>query len=1127
MTSFPHKDISAGKPSSLNFDRHAESRARGQGARVGIFVFLGMTILVAALIWLESFRYFDPGTKSIIVFILAILLVASLAGILSYYWLLKAQRLSATQPENLARMIGLQDPTVGDRILNAVQLDRMETHAGISEALHQAAVHSAVSLLDQVPTRLLFPKTTIIKYLKLSVMVGAALLLLYLINLQNSNAAIVRLAQPEKVFPYPVPVHLGIQSNSLQVLAGDTVVLSGQVDGRTVKTVDLILQNRRDTTRYRLDVTAQQFEFLLPQVMRSFTALAQIDNQRPWEPWETVNSDSLHIQVINRPLVQNLTVRVKPPAYTRLPTEIMTRDIMEISGFNGSWISMEGLASKEISSALLRSEQGNTRTVELGPKNGFKIGFKLTSNDRVWFELLDDEGIGNLKPLVYPLFVKTDVAPMVRILVPGQDVVIGENMLIPLRLKLDDDFGFSRLELKYRIVHPDYLMPDTTTYVQTIPLPDEDQSSLDLNYRWEVGELGLMPEDAIQYWVTVYDNNTVDGPLQGNSKKWYARLPSLDEMFEEIAQGNEQVKKESEDVLDVVKDIREKVEELALEVQKDPNLSWDQQKEASDAMAQVEDLKEQLQNISKQLDEMLNAAEQQNLFSDETLDKYSELQKLMEQLITPELEEAMERLRQAMEQENPQEMAAAMEDFQAAMEDFEKSVERTLEIFKQVEIEQKIDELATRLNDLADRQEELASDLSERSPEEATNTAQEEKKIADDFDKAQEVAQDLENLLNQNESLSSESVEQLRQEMSASGVEEQLDQASALMQQGQMSQAQPPADQAASSMRQMAQSSSEMQAGLQQQMMEQVLSEFRSALLKTLGLSQAQEALEAPTTQTSNQSSLLTDYADAQMDLVGGLQQLAADMQALGNKTFAVSPALGRSMGMVQANMQEAIAQLEARNPRKSAQSQALARESLNKMARQIANSMQSLQQSGQSSGFSEYMEQLMQMAGQQQGLNQQTMMQLGMGNPSMMQQLARQQMQLREALSKIEQGMGSDSRMLGDLGKIGEEMEAVAKELRSKRPAPNVNERQERILSRLLDAQRSATQRDFSKQRKSETGKVNPLWIGRDVLPEDLGEARNQLYEELIFSLKQAYSREEQALIREYFNLLESELNE
>ncbi|NQV16473.1 hypothetical protein HQ531_13510 [bacterium] len=1102
---------------------HAESDARGMGALFGLTAFALIGIFTAFFIWLESFRYFEPKTKALIIGFLGGIILLMLVGITGYYWLLKGQKVKGSRPETLARLIGEKLPNVGDRILNAVQLSRMQPEVGISNSLHAAAVQAGAEAIAQIPGGLLFPVSRIKVYLKQAAYGLGSLFVLYLFNFQDTNAAIVRLSQPEVLFDYPLPLKLELQTEVMQVLAGDSLVIKGKVSGREVNQVDLIIQTRKDTNIYPLSVVEQTFEIPLNHVMNSFSAIARISNQQLWEPWDFIESDPLSVQVINRPLIQDLTVRIRPPAYTRLPVEIQTRDIMDLNGYKGSWISFEGLASKEIEIVTLRSDKAPVIPAEIEGQR-FKTGFTLWQSDRILFELVDFEGVTNLDPLVYPIYVATDVAPIIRVMVPGQDVIVGENMIIPIRLKLDDDFGFSKLELHYGIQHPDYLMEDSSQYTQKIELPRTDMASLEFNFRWELDDINLMPEDAIQYWFVVWDNNTVDGPQQATSKVWLARLPSMDEMFEELAEGNEQIKQEQEDVLDLVKEIREKVDELALEVQKDPNLSWEQQQEASEAMEQVENLKDQLENIGQQLDEMMKSAEEQNLMSDETLDKYSELQQLMEQLITPELREAMERLQEAMEQDNTREMEEALEDFQVAMEDFQKSVERTLEIFKQVEIEQKIDELNTRLNDLAERQEALNSDM---ETSDASDAAQQEEKIGDDFDKAQELAEDLENLLNQQEDLSSQAVQDLQQQMNKEQVSENLDQATSLMQQGQMSQAQPPAEQAEQSLQRLASQSSQMQSSLQQLMMAEVMSEFRAALLKTLRLSQAQEKLEGPTAKTSRQSSLLRDYADSQMGLIQGLQQLAADMTELGNKTFAVSPAMGRALGMVQAQMQKAIEDLEARNPRKSSQSQAAARESLNKMARQLANSMESLQQSGESSGFSNYMEQLQQMAGQQQGLNQQTMMQLGMGSPSMMQQLARQQLQLREALSKIENGMGSDSRMLGDLGKIGEEMEAVARELRGSRPSQKIHEQQQKILSRLLDAQRSATQRDFSKKRKSETADNNPFWTGSGALPEDLGETRNLLYEELIFSLKQNYSREEQALIREYFNRLEAELNE
>ncbi|NQV41283.1 MAG: hypothetical protein HQ506_02925 [Candidatus Marinimicrobia bacterium] len=1121
QTKTEQKDFN--NPELLKLAQHAQSEARGKGALLGVAGFTLISILVTLFVWLESFRYFSPELKSLFLSLLGGLGILTLTGVVGIYWLLKRQQIQSTKPENLALQIGERLPEIGDRILNAVQLSTRKTPEGISNSLHQAAVRTGIEVLEQVPTGLLFPSEKILGYLKKAGIGAIILLMLYIINFQDTNAAIARLSRPEVAFEYPLPLQLQLSATAHQVLAGDSLVVTGHISGRLLDKVELIVSTRKDTSIFPLRVADQRFELPMNHLLNSFSVTARVTNHRAWEPWDIIESDPLEVQVINRPLVQDLTVRIRPPSYTRLPTEIFTRNIMDISGFKGSRISMEGLASKDISSGVLHFEKSKSIPLQMeGPR--FKVSFTLKSADQVWIELVDEEGVNNLEPLIYPVYVANDVPPIIRIVAPGQDVVLGDKMILPTRLKLDDDFGFSRLELNYEIQHPEYLVEDTSIYKVKVDLPRSDLSSLEFNYTWDLNNVSMMPEDAIQYWFTVWDNNSVDGFQKASTQKWLARLPSLDEMFEEIAQGNEQVKQDQEDILEVVKEIREKVTELALEVQKDPNLSWEQQQEAGEAIDQVKDLKEQLDNISKQLDQMMDSAEDQNLFSDETLDKYAELQQLMEQLITPELQEAMERLQEAMQKDNPQEMEAALEDFQAAMENFQKSVERTLEIFKQVEIEQKIDELATRLNDLAERQEQLNSDIEDGDTADA---AMQEEKISNDFDKTQELAETLENLLNESEDLSSESVQDLQEQMNQEQISQNLEEAASLMQLGQMSKAQPSSEQAEKSLKKMASQSSQMQSALQQQMMDEVISEFRSALLKTLRISQAQEDLEGPTARTSRQSSLLRDYADSQMGLMQGLQQLSGELQELGNKTFAVSPAMGRSMGTIQAHMQNAIEGLEARNPRQSAQSQASARESLNRMARQLANSMESLQQSGESSGFSEYMQQMQQMAGQQQGLNQQTMMQMGAGNPSMMQQLARQQMQLREALKQIENGMGSDSRMLGDLGKIGDEMEEVAQKLQGKRPSQKIYEQQEKILSRLLDAQRSATKKDFSKKRKSETAGSNPFWTGSNELPDDLGETRNQLYEELIFSLKQNYTREEQALIREYFNRLEAEINE
>lgn len=1102
---------------------HALQTARGVGARIGIASASILLLLILTLIWFESFRYFSPNAKHMGVYFLLAAAMTSVLGITIYYWLLKRQKLNMTKEEELARRIGEDLPDVGDKLLNVVQLSHSQAPTGISTNLHQAAIQTGLRIAHKVPADILFPKTSIQRYLTRGGVAGLILVLFYLFNLQEMNGAIDRLSRMNTRFEYPLPTTLEIGSEKQIYLAGDTLKIEGELKGRPSERVQVVIQSKKDTLIYEMDVEEQRFDLLLENVMSTFTAIAKIHNDRPWEPWDAIQSESLEIQVINRPIVQDLKLRIRPPRYTRLPLEVHTRDILDISGFRGSVVRIEGLSSKELSSVNLQFESGKTLAADLD-ENRFQAEFRLDQPDKLWFTLEDDEGVQNLDPLRYPIHVAIDADPLIRVVVPAHDVIIGENQLIPTRVKMDDDFGFSRLELNYELIHPDYLMPDTTTYSVRIPLTDPGLASQEVDFLWDVSGISLMPEDALQYWFSVWDNNTVDGPSSAVSRKWIARLPSLDEMFSEISEGNEQIQKEQEEVLEIVKDIKEKVDELAMEVQKEPELDWTQQQEAESAIEQVEALKEQLEEISQQLDEMVSSAEDQNLFSEETLDKYSELQQMMQELITPELMEAMERLQQAIQENRPEQIEMAMEEFQSAMENFEESLERTLEIFKQVEIEQKLDEVAKRLNELADRQEDLAKDLDSMD---SSDASQVEQKITEDFQQAEQAVDELAELLREHEEIPEELATDLQSEMESEQVEEKLENTMESLQAQRMEQAQRSADQAARSMKKLSQSASQMQSAAQQMMMEDVLSDFREILHATLRLSQAQEQLESQTTNVSGQSSLIRDYADGQMRLMDGLKQMAAQLQALGEKTFAVSQSMGKSAGAVQAHMTESIRQMEARNPRKASQAQLKARENLNRMALQISNSMNALEQSGESSGLSDYLQQLQSMSGQQQGLNQQTLMQMGMGNTQMMQELARRQLQLREALSQIEQGMGSDSRMLGDLGKIGEEMEAVAKELKKKRPSQRVHEQQERILSRLLDAQRSATQRDFSKKRKSETATTGRDWKSAASLPDDLGEARNVLYEELLYSLKQDYNREEKAMIRTYLNQLEAELNE
>jgi hypothetical protein len=110
---------------------------------------------------------------------------------------------------------------------------------------------------------------------------------------------------------------------------------------------------------------------------------------------------------------------------------------------------------------------------------------------------------------------------------------------------------------------------------------------------------------------------------------------------------------------------------------------------------------------------------------------------------------------------------------------------------------------------------------------------------------------------------------------------------------------------------------------------------------------------------------------------------------------------------------------------------------------------------------------------------------------------------------------------MLGDLQRIAQDMREVQTDLAQGNVNPETVRKQERILSRLLDSQRSMRERDFEQRRRAESGRTIRRAGPGELDPSTL-EGRDQLRRDLLKALEEGYARDYEALIRKYFELLE-----
>jgi len=261
-------------------------------------------------------------------------------------------------------------------------------------------------------------------------------------------------------------------------------------------------------------------------------------------------------------------------------------------------------------------------------------------------------------------------------------------------------------------------------------------------------------------------------------------------------------------------------------------------------------------------------------------------------------------------------------------------------------------------------------------------------------------------------------------------------------------------------------------------------------------------------------------------------------MSDLSQKTFAISPEMGKSLGDAKKQMDNSTQSMKSRNGMLASNQQGEAMKSLNEAAMMMKNSMESMMQGGSQGGMMSLMQQLQGMSGQQMNLNNltqklQQMMQ-GQGGMSPQQQLEMQRLSQQqqliqkslEQLNKEAKVSGQSSKLPADLDNILKRMQEVVTDMQGEKLNEELIQKQENILSKLLDAQRSLNERDYEKERESRSGEN----VVRNFPAElDLGSSKslNKIRDELNKAVKEGYSRDYEELIRKYYEILQTEIGE
>ncbi len=1036
--------------------------------------------------------------------------------------------LHSSDNHTTALKVGDSFPSIKDRLLDAIQI--YENKQTLQQHYSLSLIDASFADLYEQIKDLNFKDTVsnanlrrATKYTTYSLILS---LLLILISPSGFYDAMFRIIHFNKTFLPPDVLNFFIEPGNLEVVRGQNVPIVITTQGKLVNSLSFytrqIGQHDFDTQILQRS-GAGTFKTIIKNIKSTTEYFAEADN---------IQSQKFILKVFDRPLIRSLRIKVNPPSYTRLPSKELEDNVGDITGYLGSKVEMQVRSSKVLSSAKIYFND-STVTPLTTTNNEASTTFKIQKNLTYHLILEDTNKLTNIDPVAYTIKIIPDEYPTIEILSPGKNIDIAEEMKLDLLLRLNDDFGFSNIRLAHRLVQSRYEKPQEEFSMENIPLPSSNQSQIDMWYHWDLSSLHLVPEDVIAYYVEVFDNDNISGPKSARSQIYLVRLPSLEEVFTDVSQSHQQSFESLQNISNEAQQLKKEIDELKNEIMKNKDKTdWQQKKKLEELSKRYDTLKKKLDETVQRMDEMIKKMEENKILSNETIEKYAELQKLMDKLNAPELRYALKKLLESMKQISPEKMKQAMEQLKLTEEQFRKSLERTIELLKRIHIEQKLDELIKRTEELIKQQETLKEITSKTDPSDQKRREELAKRQQDLQEKLDALQKETESLKEKMEEFAKEmpleEISKASQQLQKNNTYQKMQTSRAHMQAGDMQGAQHQQEEAKKDLENFKKQLEFTQKSLLDKQMQQIVNEMRRQLENMLELSKREESLKEDTKKLEPNSPLFRQNAQKQNELMENLNNIANAMGELSKKTFAVSPEMGKEIGNALKQMAEAIQKTELRSPSGTSQQQEQAMGSLNRAA---------MMKSGQSGlGMAGLMAQLQQMAGMQGNINAATQEAISMGQgqgqqisaqqAAEYQRIANQQAAVQKSLEQLAneaKNAGEYSRLLGDLDRITQEMKEVETDLQQGNVNPNTIQKQERILSRLLESARSMRERDYEKRRTAEVGKniIHPSPAEIDITTQ---EGKNKLREEMLKALQENYSKDYEDLIKKYFEELERE---
>jgi hypothetical protein len=972
--------------------------------------------------------------------------------------------------EQASDIIGDHFHPVKDKLLNTLQLKKLSDVSPDQRALIDASIDQKIAELRPVPFSSAVHIGDNRKYIKYALVPMAVIIVVFFAAPSILSETTERLLNHNKRFIKKAPFSFEIINDELSTVQGNDYILKVKLTGNEIPS-EIYIEDGVNT--FKLDKeNIIRFNYTFKNLQKSKTIRLRGGG---------FSSEDYVLKVREKPTLLNFDVYLEYPSYLNKTNEKLENsgDLIVPQGTKIMW------RFSARSSDHLDIEFNKQRfRVQPSEKGQFNFSYRAM-NDLTYNVRPISKEVSKTDSVSYQLRVIPDLIPVIDITERADSV---NNKILYFVGQVNDDHGFSKLNFTYKVLPSGVTESSVKPAINSISF---DKNSLQSNFFhiWNINDVKANPGDQIEYYFEIFDNDGVNGAKSSRSAIRTFKMPSEREVEKKLDANSEQIKQKMEQAIRKSSQVEKEAKRLYQDLLNKKSLSYEEKKQVESLLQKQKELEEMVKEIQKENKQNLFEQNENKGQNEKILEKQKQIEELFNNVLDEKTREILKNIEKLLEKNNKNMTQEELSKMQMDNKSLQKELDRILELYKQLEFDQKLTEAIDKLKDLSIKQE----DLSEKSIDKKSDNDQlkeNQKDLTEDFKNLKE---DLNKLEKKNEELEQKNDFE-NPEKEEEQIEKQQEQSSENLEKNDQKKASENQKKASDQMKQLSSKLEKIQQEDEEQENDVNAKDLREILdnLITSSFDQEKTMQAVRGINTSDPAYVL--QTQKQKDIKDNLKMIEDSLYSLSKKVPQIQSVVNKEIQAINFNVSKAIESLGERRTAEANRNQQFAMTSINNLAlmlNEALDQLQQAQQKGKPGGKGKKKQSLSQLSKMQEQLNKnmqkareqmqqqgkegqqkpgkQGQGQQGQGMSEQLARMAREQQMIRQAMQEINRMENKDGKGgLGNLDKLMKEMEQTETDLVNKKIQQETLIRQQEILSKLLEADRAEREREQDEKRES-----------------------------------------------------------